>query len=48
MIERKEALPLMGSGNSSLCARSQETKVDERLKPAKQGDSSDELLAFVI
>lgn len=36
------------SGNASLCACSQETKVYESLKPAKQGGSSDELLAFVI
>ena len=48
-LERsKDVLSLMGGSKASLYSRSQEARVDERLKPSKQGGSSEELLAFVI
>jgi hypothetical protein len=48
-LERsKDESTLMGGSKASLYSRSQETKVDEKYKPAKQGGSSDELLASVI
>lgn len=44
----KDVPSLMGGSKASLCFRSQEATVEKRLKPAKQGCSSDELQAFVI